>query len=156
MTSARDPVSVMTAGAAILAGELSPAEFTVELTRHGRSSGGNFATGPVHPGRSVPGNPLPLFAGTDHLRVGGSRLSHADYLAGLGQAGAYPGYDTDPLNGFRHLACRYQASATAIAAGMTAASRQPGSRAAGRFRDARFRQPPWTSISSSRTCGRHP
>ncbi len=35
---------------------------------------------------------------------GGSRLSHADYLAGLGETGAYPGYGTDPLDGFRHLA----------------------------------------------------
>jgi len=31
-------------------------------------------------------------------------LSNADYLRGMGVSGAYPGYSTDPLDGFRHLA----------------------------------------------------
>ena len=44
MTSVRDPVDVMTAGAAILARELSPAGFTFQLTRNGCGSGGNSAT----------------------------------------------------------------------------------------------------------------
>src|SRR5580704_14439646 len=44
MTSVRDPASVMTAGAAILARELSPAGFTSQLTGHGPGSGGDFAT----------------------------------------------------------------------------------------------------------------
>jgi hypothetical protein len=34
----------------------------------------------------------------------GATLSHAGYLRGLGAAGAYPGYSTGPLDGFRHLA----------------------------------------------------
>ncbi len=36
--------------------------------------------------------------------MGDSLLNHADYLAGLGETGAYPGYGTDPLDAFRHLA----------------------------------------------------
>jgi hypothetical protein len=49
MASGRDAVEVMTAGAAILAGELSPAGFTFQLTRQGSGSGGNFATGRFAP-----------------------------------------------------------------------------------------------------------
>jgi hypothetical protein len=104
MTGAQDPVGVMMAGAAILAGELSSFGFTFQLNGYGRSSGGNFAAG--------------LFArGDQYLEIhfrhslgmvtygwGDSRLGHADYLAGLGETGAYPGYGTEPLDAFRHLA----------------------------------------------------
>ncbi len=70
MMSVRDPASVMTAGAAILARELSPAGFMFQLTRHGRGSGGSFATGRFTRGDQYLEIPFPVFAGTGHVRVG--------------------------------------------------------------------------------------
>jgi len=96
--------ALLEAGAAILALELLPAGFIYQLTRHGRGSGGDFATGrftrdsqfiEFHVRHSLG---LVTY-GWDDLT-----LSHADYLRGLGASGAYPGYGDDPLDGFRHLA----------------------------------------------------
>jgi hypothetical protein len=103
-TSVQDPVSVMTAGAAILARELSPAGFTFQLTRHGRGSGGNFAMARFTRGDQYLEIHFRYSLGLVTYGWGDSRLSHADYLAGLGKAGAYSGYGTDPLDGFRHVA----------------------------------------------------
>jgi hypothetical protein len=104
MTSVRDPASVMTEGAAILARELSPAGFTFQLTSRGRSCGGNFAVGLFIRGDQYLEIHYRYSLGLVTYGWDGSQLSHADYLAGLGQAGAYPGYGTDPVDGFRHLA----------------------------------------------------
>jgi hypothetical protein len=104
MTSVRDPASVMAAGAAILARELSPAGFTFQLTGRGSSSGGNFAAGRFTRGDQYLEIHFRYSLGLVTYGWGDSQLSHADYLAGLGQAGAYPGYGADPLDGFCHLA----------------------------------------------------
>jgi hypothetical protein len=104
MTSVQDPASVMAEGAAVLARELSPAGFTFQLTGCGSSSGGNFAAGRFTRGDQYLEIHFRYSLGLVTYGWGDSQLSHADYLAGLGQAGAYPGYGTGPLDGFRHLA----------------------------------------------------
>ena len=104
MVSVQDHVSAMADGAAILARELSPAGFTFQLIGRGGSSGGNFAVGRFTRGDQYLELHFRYSLGLVMYGWGDSRLSHADYLAGLGEAGAYPGYGTDPLDGFRHLA----------------------------------------------------
>lgn len=104
MPGARDPVSVMMAGAAILADELSPSGFTFHLTGYGNSSGGDFAAGRFIRGDQYLEIHFRHSLGLVTCGWGDSLLSHADYLAGLGETGAYLGYGTDPLDAFRHLA----------------------------------------------------
>lgn len=69
----------------------------------GAALGGNFATGRFTRGDQYLEIHFRYSLGLVTFRWGDSRLSHADYLAGLGETGTYPGYGTDPLNGFRHL-----------------------------------------------------
>jgi hypothetical protein len=104
MPGARDPVSVMMAGAAILADEHSPAGFTFRLTGYGRSSGGDFAAARFTRGEQYLEIHFRYSLGLVTYGWGDSLLSHADYLAGLAETGAYPGYGTGPLDAFRHLA----------------------------------------------------
>ena len=94
----------MLAGAAVLADELSPAGFTFGLTGGGPGSGGNFAVGRFTRGNQYLEIHLRHSLGLVTYGWGNNVLSHADYLTGLGEAGAYPGYGTDPLDAFRHLA----------------------------------------------------
>jgi hypothetical protein len=101
---ARAPVAVMLAGAAILAEELAPAGFTFQLTAEGHGSGGDFATGRFSRGDQYLELHFRWSLGLVTYGWAGSVLSHADYLAGLGVAGAYPGYGAGDLDGFRHLA----------------------------------------------------
>ena len=91
MTSVQDLARVMTEGAAILARELSPAGFTFQMTSRGRGSGGNFAVGRFTRGDQYLEIHFRYSLGLVTYGWGDSQLSHADYLAGLGQAGAYPG-----------------------------------------------------------------
>jgi hypothetical protein len=104
MTGARDPVNVMAAGAAILADELSPAGFTFHLAGSGSGSGDDFAVGRFSKGDQYLEIHFRHSLGMVRYGWGNSVLSHADYLAGLDETGAYPGYGTDPLDAFRHLA----------------------------------------------------
>jgi hypothetical protein len=154
VTRVRDAASVMAEGAAILACELSPAGFTFQLTRRGRSCGGDFAAGRFTRGDQYLEIHYRYSLGLVTYGWGDDRLGHAAYLAGLGQAGAYPGYGTGPWTGSvtwpATWPARCQVSATAIAAGLNAAFRPRGSHVAELFREARFRQHPLTCSRSSR------
>jgi hypothetical protein len=104
MADAGGPVDVMMAGAAILDRELSPAGFTFQLTRQGHGSGGDFVIGRFTRGDQFLELHFRHSLGLVTYGWGDDALPHADYLAGLGVTGAYPGYGIDPADGFRHLA----------------------------------------------------
>ena len=104
MASVPDPVEIITAGSVILGQVLSPAGFTFELTGQGDGSGGAFATGRFTRGSQYLEVHFRHSLGLVSYGWGDASLSHADYLRGLGARGSYPGYGTDPLDGFRHLA----------------------------------------------------
>ena len=104
MAGAPDPVSVLMAGSAIVGQVLSPAGFAFRVTGTGRPSGGAFATGRFTRGSQYVEFSFRYSLGLVSYGWDGGTLSHAGYLRGLGAAGAYPGYSTDPLDGFRHLA----------------------------------------------------
>jgi hypothetical protein len=135
MADTAGAVSVLEAGAAILASVLSPAGFTFELTSRGTSSGGGFAAGRFTRGGQYLEVHLRHSLGQVTYGWDGAAIAHADYLRGLGVTGAYPGYSDDPVDGFRHLAQdlagRYRGSWTAIAAAMNSACKRPGSRGPG-------------------------
>jgi hypothetical protein len=99
-----DPVAILMAGSAIVAEVLSPAGFTFEHTETGHASGGTSATGRFSKGSQYAEFSVRWSLGLVSYGWDGTTLSHADYLRGLGATGAYPGYCTDPLEGFRHLA----------------------------------------------------
>ena len=104
MADAQDPMAVVTAGSVIVGTVLLPAGFTFQPTGAGHSSGGAFAAG-----RFIKHSQYLQFHFRHSLGLivygwGEATLCHADYLRGLGTTGAYPGYSTDPLDGFRHLA----------------------------------------------------
>lgn len=104
MASAPDPVEIMTAGSVILGQVLSPAGFTFQLTGQGHGSGGAFATGRFTKGSQYLEVHFRHSLGLVSYGWGDAVLCHTDYLRGLGARRAYPGYSTDPLDGFRHLA----------------------------------------------------
>jgi len=104
VANAADAVRILEAGADLLSPVLSPARFTFQLTHQGRSSGGDFATGRFTRGGQYLEFHVRHSLGLVTYGWDGTAISHGDYLRGLGVAGAYPGYSTDPLDGFRHLA----------------------------------------------------
>lgn len=104
MTDAADPVAILLAGSAIVGGVLSRAGFTFEHTETGHPSGGTFAAGRFTRGRQYVEFSVRWSFGLVSYGWDGATVSHAGYLRGLGATGAYPGYSTDPLDGFRHLA----------------------------------------------------
>ena len=104
MTDAADPVAILMAGSAIVGEVLSPAGFAFEHTETGHPSGGTFAAGRFSKGRQYVEFSFRWSLGLVTYGWDGDTISHAGYLRGLNATGAYPGYSTDPLDGFRHLA----------------------------------------------------
>jgi hypothetical protein len=100
----RNPVAIVTEGSLILGEVLSPAGFTFQLTNTGRSSGGVFTAGRFTKGSQYLEFHFRHSLGLIVYGWGDTTLCHADYLRGLDATGSYPGYSTDPLDGFRHLA----------------------------------------------------
>lgn len=104
MADAAEAFRVMEAGAAILAPVLAPGGFAFEVTGTGQSSGGGYASGRF----TRPGQYLELHVrhslGLVTYGWDGQILSHQDYVRGVGATGAYPGYGSNILDGFRHLA----------------------------------------------------
>jgi hypothetical protein len=99
-----DPAIILMAGAGILDEVLAPAGFRFEHTETGHPSGGTFAAGRFTRGGQYVEFSVRWSLGLVTYGWNGATVSHADYLRGPGATGAYPGYSTDPLDGFRHLA----------------------------------------------------
>jgi hypothetical protein len=104
VTDIAGPAGAAAAGSVILGQVLSPAGFTFQLINQGRGSGGAFATGRFTKGRQYLEFHFRHSLGLVVYGWDGETLPHVDYLRGLGVTGNYPGYSTDPLDGFRHLA----------------------------------------------------
>ena len=131
MADSADPVSVLKAGAAILTPVLAPAGFTLHLTSHGHSSGGDFATGRFTKGTQYLELRLRHSLGMVTYGWDDTVISHAGYLRGLAVTGRYPGYSDDPPGASVTLPWtwqdRYLDSAMAIAVAMKPAWRRRGS-----------------------------
>ncbi|HEX8859114.1 MAG TPA: hypothetical protein VGC06_08495 [Actinomycetes bacterium] len=87
----------------ILAPLLTAHGFVFTVTAQGQGSGGRFAAG-----RFVRGDQFIELHARDALGLvsygwGATTLSHRDYLGALGVRGSYPGFSSEPLDGFRHL-----------------------------------------------------
>ncbi len=98
------PEDILTEGCAILEPALLQHGFEYVPGVSAKGSGGRFARG-----RFVRGNRhLDLHVrralGIVEYHVSEQSLSHEWYmLAATGRRGAYPGYSSDPIDGFRHL-----------------------------------------------------
>src|ERR1035437_3742323 len=68
----------------------------------------------LDPRRAVPRAALPVCAGPRDLRRDGEAFSHADYMRWRQVRGQYPGYSTDPIDGFRHLAADLNGAAAQL------------------------------------------
>jgi hypothetical protein len=80
--------------------------FSVHLTGMGSSSGGPFATAEYRRGNRRLEVHYRHTLGLITYHLGSASLSHEDYMwSVLGQrwASHYPGFSSDPLDGFRHL-----------------------------------------------------
>ena len=92
-------------GRRILEPVLRPAGFAFVLRPSGRGSGGYFASGAFErPGRRLEFH-FRYSLGLVAYHVGAMSLDHRQYMRALGHErdAAYPGFSSDPLDGFRHL-----------------------------------------------------
>jgi hypothetical protein len=111
----------LAAGVAMLAPLLERNGFMYVPLAAGASSAGQYASGEFRRER-----PADLRRLEVHFRsslglltydVDQRALSHDDYMRALGVRGAYPGFSTDPLDGFRHLLKDLQAHAAGFLTG---------------------------------------
>jgi hypothetical protein len=92
-------------GRRILEPVFGPAGFAFVVGSSGHGSGGYFASGAFE----RPGRRLELHfrysLGLVTYHVGAMSLDHRQYMRALGHErdAAYPGFSSDPLDGFRHL-----------------------------------------------------
>ncbi len=104
-----EPAEILQSGIKELDAIMIPHGFMFETLQEGKSSGGKFANGEYRRGnrRLVLHFRRSLGLVTHH--VGDVFLSHEDYiraLLGLSKVqgrNSYPGFSTDPIDGFRHL-----------------------------------------------------
>jgi hypothetical protein len=92
-------------GVLILEPVLKPAGFVFVPGHAGKSSGGWSASGSFVRGDRGLEIHYRYSLGLVTYVVGGASLSHSDYVRALGHSreAAYPGFSSDPLDGFRHL-----------------------------------------------------
>jgi hypothetical protein len=94
----------LTEGAHIVGDVLAPHGFTFEPGGHGNGSGGPAAWGCFVRGSQRIELHFRYSLGLVSYTWGDTVLSHKEYLRGVDASGSYPGFGTDPLDGFRHLA----------------------------------------------------
>lgn len=104
-----EAVEILRAGIRELDAVMVPHDFAFELGQEGRSSGGKFANGAYCRGNRRLELHFRWSLGLVTYHVGDVFLGHEDYvraLLGLSKVqgrNSYPGFSTDPLDGFRHL-----------------------------------------------------
>jgi hypothetical protein len=100
------PKEILAKGVLLLEPVLTTHNFSFVLREEGASSGGAFAAGEFVRGdrRLEPHFRHSLGLVTYH--VGAAHVSHVGYMEELGvrEQAAYPGFSSDPFDGFRHLA----------------------------------------------------
>jgi hypothetical protein len=103
----RTPEEVLEVGRGILEPKLIPHGFVWVAGAAGQSSGGIFACGEFVRGNRRLEIHFRHSLGLVKYHVGDAALDHASYMrAVLGATGGnqYPGFSSDPIDGFRHLA----------------------------------------------------
>jgi hypothetical protein len=104
-----EPAEILQAGIRELDAIMVPYGFAFEPAQEGKSSGGKFANGEYCRGNRRLELHFRWSLGLVTYHVGDVFLGHEDYvraLFGLSKVqrqNSYPGFSTDPLDGFRHL-----------------------------------------------------
>ncbi len=99
-----DPEQILSEGCLLLDPLLRDHGFAFRRGPVGRSSGGRFARGSYLRGERRLDLSFRHALGLVTYHVGGLSLSHDAYVRAVGGGpGAYPGFSSDPLEGFRHL-----------------------------------------------------
>ena len=103
------PSEILLAGIKELDSIMVPHGFAFVLLQEGKSSGGSFANGEYWRGNRRLELHFRWSLGLVTYHVGNVSLGHEDYIRALlgtskvrGQS-SYPGFSTDPMDGFRHL-----------------------------------------------------
>jgi hypothetical protein len=102
-----EATGVLQRGAAILNEVLAPYGFALSSPTSGTGSGGSFASCEFSRGNRKLRLNFRYSLGLVEYEVGGVALSHEAYMwsvTGSRGATSYPGFSSDPLDGFRHLA----------------------------------------------------
>jgi hypothetical protein len=99
-----EPTDVLTQGNQILAAVLRPAGFSSDRIEVGQGSGGRFARTRWTRGDQAIEISFRHSLGDVTYRWGLERFEHRHVVGALGVTASYPGFSTDPLDGFRHLA----------------------------------------------------
>ena len=105
MTSV-DPRATLEVGARVLGDVLEPAGFRFVIAQSGRGSGGHFARGDfIRADRRLELH-FRRFLGLVRYHIGADHAGHEAYMRALGvwDRCAYPGFSSEPLVGFEHLA----------------------------------------------------
>ena len=100
-----DAIEALCEGSSLLESVLAPFGFAFRVLGSGDSSGGRFASGVFeHDERRLEFS-FRYSLGLVTYSIGGASLSHSEYMRALGHASdaSYPGFSSDPLDGFRHL-----------------------------------------------------
>ena len=104
------PEDILTEGCAILESALLQHGFEYVPGVSAKGSGGRFARGSFVRGNRRLDLHVRRALGIVEYHVSEQSLSHERYmLAATGRRGTYPGYSSDPIDGFRHLAADLEA-----------------------------------------------
>jgi hypothetical protein len=101
-----DPVQALQAGSAILSEVLEKYGFAFRFVSSGRGSGGNFASGEFLRGNRKLELHFRYDLGLVSYHLDSRSLSHEMYMLsvlGKRHVSRYPGFNSDPLDGFRDL-----------------------------------------------------
>lgn len=104
-----NPVEILRKGAIELEPALGPEGFEFVQTGSGRGSGGDFAIGIFRRGDRKLELHFRYSLGLVAYHVGSEELSHLEFIRAVRATQAiqdssdYPGFSSDPLDGFRHL-----------------------------------------------------
>lgn len=99
-----DPAEVLTEGNQLLSAVLLPPGFEPHPVESGVGSGGPFAATRWTRGDQAIEFSFRYSLGMVVYRWGGEVYDHRHVVGALGVTASYPGFSTDPLDGFRHLA----------------------------------------------------
>jgi hypothetical protein len=99
-----DPMDLLQRGSSLLAPILESHGFALVEATIVDGSGGSAAVGRwAKTDRSIETHVRGALGIVDYT-WGTDRISHKDYLRALGLRGAYPGFSSDPIQSFQHLA----------------------------------------------------
>jgi hypothetical protein len=98
-----EPADVLAEGNEILAAVLRPAGFEPGSIESGHGSGGPFATTRWTRGNQAIEISFRTSLGMVVYSWGDEKYEHRHVVGALRVTASYPGFSTDPLDGFRHL-----------------------------------------------------